>query len=424
MKTIPSLLLALFLPVGTSNVNADEQAPKQADAALRDLAVTKRDSVLVMRVKDRNISSYGAFISKDGLALVDMACLALNERPEIVTAADTPLKLPKILGTFPEQQLALVKFDHQPKACLKLAAKEPDVGETVALVTMNLTSAQFVETPSPMLGPVMAKRSMVTPSLRQALFARVLSFGSSISATQRDFAGPGRFAINRGGELVAFTGSYEQWPGQTLVFLLPVTELAGRIEELAKVGENLGHPIPASHNPYDLAVLDDDFNMLGSAMQKGDQDEAKAALGRLRKSYPKSTKIALMSADWDENFLRDLPEADPSDTKAHRVQLLSARANKLTEKGDFEGAIAARKAAIALSPEDYVFDRFLLAGIHGQSGRLEEAEKRFDEIEKFAPEMIILARLREMTLRQLQREKEARQAADRATELEGIYRER
>jgi hypothetical protein len=70
----------------------------------------------------------------------------------------------------------------------------------------------------------------------------------------------------------------------------------------------------------------------------------------------------------------------------------------------------------------HVFDRFLLAEGHGQLGRLDEAEKVFEEIDTFAPEMNVLARFREMTLRQLQREKEARQMADRVSELEGIYR--
>lgn len=73
MKTILTILLFVLLPVLATA--ADE------NAALRDLAATKREAAVIMKVKSRNISSYGAFISKDGLALVDMACLALDERP-------------------------------------------------------------------------------------------------------------------------------------------------------------------------------------------------------------------------------------------------------------------------------------------------------------------------------------------------------
>lgn len=94
-----------------------------------------------------------------------------------------------------------MKFDYHPKAYLKVAGKEPEIGEAVALVTMNLTSAQFVKTPPPIIGPVMGKRSMSTPSLRQARFVKVLSFGAGMSVARRDFAGPGRFAINREGTM-------------------------------------------------------------------------------------------------------------------------------------------------------------------------------------------------------------------------------
>ena len=130
-----------------------------------------------------------------------------------------------------------------------------------------------------------------------------------------------------------------------------------------------------------------------------------------------------MSMDWGADRLQDLPKGGPSDSKAHQVQLLSGRANKLTQTGDIEGVITARKAAIALSPEDYVFDRFMLASVYGHLGRFDEAEKLFEEVYTFAPEIIVLLKNIQRTLMNLKRNEEAQKMTAPILELERIFRE-
>jgi hypothetical protein len=82
------------------------------------------------------------FISEDGLALMNVLPLCTTQRPVITAADGTTLKFGAILGIFPTQDLALMKFQHRPKVWLRLAPNEPDVGEQLALVTIDVEDTE------------------------------------------------------------------------------------------------------------------------------------------------------------------------------------------------------------------------------------------------------------------------------------------
>ena len=116
------------------------------EEALSKLATTKRGSAIKMtQVGEEEVmnSSYGAFISEDGLALVDLEMLAKGKEPMVV-AADAKLEFGTILGVFPEQNLALMKFDHRPQTWLRIAPEEPEEGEILAFIPIPIDGSDIV----------------------------------------------------------------------------------------------------------------------------------------------------------------------------------------------------------------------------------------------------------------------------------------
>ena len=156
------------------------------DPALSKLAASKRSAVFRLTTKDA--LSFGVFISKDGHGLVHLQALATKEEATASLPDGVPLKVGSILEVFPEQELALLKFDFSPKFWLELAPTEPKIGETIALVPLK-TDNPWDGTISPVVGQVMAKRTTVTANLRTAEFAKVLSLGAGLSAKQRPALG-------------------------------------------------------------------------------------------------------------------------------------------------------------------------------------------------------------------------------------------
>jgi hypothetical protein len=173
------LLLAILLP---AVVSAQAEPNKQADAALAKLAAGTRKALIGLNVEhapNRNQPFLGAFISDDGLALVNLGSLARKQKPTVwIDKGDkmAKLKLGSILAILPELELALVKFDHRPKVWLKIAEKEPKVDETVALVPVPMEGVWRDEIP-PVIGPIMVKRRGTSSNLRETCFNRILSLG-------------------------------------------------------------------------------------------------------------------------------------------------------------------------------------------------------------------------------------------------------
>ena len=150
----------------------------------------------------------------------------------MVTADGTALKIGTILGIFPLEELAPIKFEHRPKFWLRIAPQEPEVGEIIALVPIDIKDLMNAEVP-PILGQVMAKRTESTANLRLCPFKRVLSLGLAGPLEQSAMTLPGSFAINRHGTLVAVYAGIQMIRNQALRFVAPVADLREQIDKLA-----------------------------------------------------------------------------------------------------------------------------------------------------------------------------------------------
>ena len=117
--------------------------------------------------------------------------------------------------------MALIKFKHRPKAWLKIAKKEPELGEQIALVTLN-GEDPFDESIPIVVGPVMAKRTGTMSNLRVSLFCRILSLGFDPTPLELSSISAGMFAIDRHGDLLAFTNGTSAGPDQATQHLTPV----------------------------------------------------------------------------------------------------------------------------------------------------------------------------------------------------------
>ena len=426
------LLLLLLLTLSWFSANLS--AAKEEDLAK--LALSKRAAVLRMTVwrtaQEKEVVQWGigVFISKDGLALVNLQGLVTEKIPTVEIAGEKKLKLGKILGVFPEQELALVKFDHRPKTWAPLAQVEPELGETIALLPLKPGDQWNGKIP-PVIGPVTAKRSAMTPNLRVMRFTKVLSLGSGLLPAQRAGLGPGCFAIDRQGRLVTFTNGTGRAGRQTIIELAPVAHLAGRIQELAKDDQDLGFPLPRAHNPIDPAALDPAFHPMNLATAQQDWKEVQRLLNQLQRRHPKShllklkgyeLKLQALQGKIKGDPLQRFPKPNPKDPIAHQVSVWSARATLLLGRGQLQAAIAEFEAAVALGPVDYPDNRAALAMLYASQNRNEDAEKLLSQVYPFSADSIAFVETYERFLLDQGKFKEVQKMTDRIFELEEIYK--
>lgn len=449
MTAARSLLLAILtglLPgFAVAAPEAAEVSGGKADAAFGELAAMSRAAALEMTFKikaDSSVTSYGAFISADGLALVDLFALAREQKPTIVGADGNLVKFGTILRIFPEQALALMKFNHRPKRWLTLAKSDPAVGETIAFVTMKEDDPFDGKVP-PIVGPVMAIRSDTTVNLSMVRFMKIISLGGSPSLEQKSSWSKGCFVINRDGDLVAFGNGFTEPHAQRLMILAPVVALADQIQESAKGEKAIAHPLGKA-NPLDPATLDDDYIDMMIAFKEADVDAARRLFGDLQKRYPKSLQLqsyglasTLLEPDKRAVLAEGLERPPPDATKAHQMSylilqadLLRAQGNRVENAGlpqaqrDREAAIEKYKAAINLSPDDFVNVRIMLAALYLDLDRHEDALKILQETYPYYSESIEHAGIYERLLIKNGNFKEADKVNDRIFELEEIYRRR
>jgi tetratricopeptide (TPR) repeat protein len=432
MKKFYSTALGLLIGFLFSTANAADIAGKSADDKLAQLAASKRAAVVrlaVMRTPTYwEAWSVGVFISSDGLALVDLQGLVKQKIPTVTIANNKKVPFGKILATFPEQELALMKFNHSPKHWLQIAPLEPKVGETIALVPL-MQEDPWMGKVSPVVGPIITKRSDLTENQRVNRFTEVLSLGSGLSQLQRSALGPGCFAIDRQGCLVAFTNAIESLGEQTLITVSPVVALTEEISRLAKTGEELKFPLIKAHNLIDPASIDPDFHPMNLASSRQDWKEYDRLLAKLLIRYPESSQLKARIKfqkfrSIEGSLLSDFPEPSPSQPITHQVKEWSARSRALAMQEEFDAAIEASKKAIALSPKDYPVDRLMLAQLYAHLKRIDEAEALFSETSPMYSDRIDVAdQYRGILVKQRKWER-LEVIKKKIEELEDIYRRR
>lgn len=444
MKPLFSILSAILtglLPCTTSAAPETAVATeRKAAASFAELAATKRAAALIMieheSVTDKRTgrkfakaSSRGVFISKDGLALVSLMGVCLPREPQVATADKTQLKFGTVLGMFPAEGLALMKFDHRPKVWLKLAEKEPEVGESIALIPMNLEPS-FGKVPV-VVGPVMAKYLSRTSKLRVPQFKRILSLGAGLSGAQSAALEPGVFAIDRAGHLVAFVDIVAPAKEQTLIYLDSVPLLFSRIEKLAAGGKAIPFPLAEADLPLDPVHFDEEFYQV-FANNGGKAPAVNMPLLRgLMKRYPESGTLknrilgAMIANDNGEPLvtLEDYPLPDPGMPTAAQVDRLLNRNTipwKTAER--IKAGIEELKRAVELSPVDFPTPRVNLAYVQDSMGNLEEADALYREAFRVTPEDMDLIQRFERFLNKRGKYAEADKLSERFYEVAEIYR--
>jgi tetratricopeptide (TPR) repeat protein len=446
MKIAANLLPTLLLAASWANAQNDQDSsqlveserpeaeaaadPEEGWAELSELAASKRAAAISLNVElptGQLMPFSGAFISEDGLALVDLGSIARSLTPEVHSADGTRLDFGTILRIFQSPNLALMRFEHRPKAWLRLGRQEPEVGDTVALVLLDGERLIDGKTP-PVIGQIMAKRSGLTSNLLLTQFERQMSFGSGLSSDQSNRVAPGCFAIDRAGDVIGFYGGTRVDRSQTLRFLTPVVELAALIPSTVEAGKVIPFPLPAANNPIDPAFLASEFRRAGMAEQRGDLKTARLNLESLLERYPDSLRLkihvsygALQEAGEPLLQLADFTP-DPKDPRGQQVACLKHRATMHLVAGDEERMMKDIEAAIALSPDDFEEPRWLLGTMYLNQRRPVDAERLFREAYAAAPESIeVIERLKDALLVNKKYD-EIGELTKRVGELRKIYR--
>ena len=435
-----SQIVSLSVAILCVCAGSDQALSTEKQSELSSMAATKRAAVFKMSTS--RVHSFGVFISGDGLALAHLQAVATDESPKIALPDGSLKNECEILGVFPAQELVLLKLEHNPSVWLSLAASAPDVDAHVALIPLNNRDPWDSRVP-PVTGRVMAKRRILTANLKDVEFVRTFSLGTAISPTQRDFLGPGRFAVSEKGELTAFTAgtttrNSPRMGTQTLIDLAPIAEIGDTVASLASGGRDLGCPLPKDINPVDPASMDELFHSMNLAGQRGDSPEFARLHSVMLKRYPDSillqSRIPSLFEPEVQRHLRQPPDIDellrklqlnPNDSTAVQVARLSTRTAVLALSPErVEDAVETCRRAIEMSPRDYADDRLWLAHHHAQNGELEKSERLLKDVYESASDDIMVLESLGYVLTRLGKQIELQQLAKREAEVISVYRTR
>lgn len=431
MKTISLVMAGIVMWL--SGVRVEAQSDPAAE--LEELVAGKRAAALSLwfshndpAATDLALTAVGFFISEDGLALVALTAIGWGEVPEVRTADGTVIEWGAILGLYPEQDLALMRFEHRPASWLTLASTEPEVGETVALVPLNHEDLESAAIP-PIIGPIMSRRSGLQMDQRVPRFTRVLSLGVGVTPEQSGRLMPGCFAINRDGELVAGFRAVLPMATQTLIEMSPLTGFRQEFDRLSGEDAILPFPVPDEDNPVDPAMADADWEYLILAIQKRDKVTGRQVFERLNERYPESWAVRLQAirAKFLEPaeslaMLEDYPQLDAGNSAAEQAVQLITRANLLFAAGDSEGGTRDMEAAVAVGPKDFSGHRYQLARVYEAANRPDDVERLLREAYEWWPECIELVNALERSAIRRSDLRGALALAKRANELHAIYK--
>lgn len=441
-KIFTFLLLAL---IALPNTAAGEGESAGADKALIQLAHEKMAAAIrldAMVDPAHGRAFNGVFISKEGLALIEIESLVWKGKPTAVTSDGTPLKLGRVLGLFPKADLDLMKFEHHPKTWVEFAAKDLEVGDAAAvIVTDTLKKTVLDGKVPPVVGNILAKRSCARGDYRKKDFTKILSLGSGLTTEQRMHLGGGAFVIDKDGHLVAFFYSQSIRKDQVLLELTPAVALADSIREMVKDDKAIPFPLAEANNPMDPILMDAAFNAMGYSRRMGNKAESRRFLKELLGRYPNSFFLKDTALDTWTYFDPDDPLVGLDDFAVlksdspvpDQVKTLDCRAFLLMEMARLEKelearkrltgkAIEARKSAIALSPEDEPMCRYFLAQAYFNLERFKDAESLMREAYPSYSDSIEFVEDFERILIKLGKWQEADKMADRVYELSEIYR--
>jgi hypothetical protein len=379
------------------------------------------------------VPKVGFFIDDNGLALCPLEPLHVTPVPVFRTGERDSdiLKNPVVLEVFPDQSLALLKFDHKPSASLKIAKEAAKTGTWVAAVPSGLTDGGSVAGPivSHRIANLESQTSPPRPPQKQFLVA----VGSG--PVYRDLLRPGAPMINERGEVVATYSGSQVVPGQTLQLASPLETLPARIEEAVKNPNRRSLPLALKDLGLDPAILSEEFLLFHQSASQGDASIARNLARKLVETFPASraaksnefgfTQGEVGAGTAHAHDLLDLakrmepPEsATALEMAAHHVRLGEALllANRLEE------GVASLLKSEELDSEAMAC--VILAGFYEARGELELAEKYWRQATTLEQERISYWDALERVLGARGKWKEAAAAQERVYLLEDLYRTR
>ena len=401
----PTLLAAVLLLIPTTHAAPEAAAaepefhiPKVSPQpeSLAKLAAAKQQAVFSLELdmpNEGNIMNKGFFLSRDGSAICPLLYLCREVLPRFDASDGTTLDRPKVIATFPDHNLALLKFKYQPQAWLEIAAKRPEVGQWVAVVST------LRDPPAP-VGPVLSYRAV--PDMEYYYECRThMSFAAGQSPSLGRVFASGAPLIDREGNVVGVQAGGTTRESQSLRSALPLDALGPRIKAALTSPGELPLPIDAMHHSFDAALLSPEWIRIDLARNAG---ESKLALKRIRELMERHPDCqALKTREWEtmrmqgadamtaDEFLAATQRSAPPETATHveKSEYQFRLATALSGiRGRAEETEAALLRAVALAPEVAHRAAANLGAIYMQRGQTKEAEALYRRAAALAPECV------------------------------------
>jgi len=400
-----TLLAAVLLLIPTTHaapeadkVEPEFRIPKVSPKPenLAKVAAAKQSAVFSLGLvmpDGASIMNKGFFLNRDGSAICPLIYLCRDVLPRFDASDGTILDRPKVLATFPDRNLALLKFKYQPKAWLEIAAQRPAVGQWVALVST------LRDPPSP-VGPVLSYRAELFMDAYPKVSTH-MSFGVGRSPSLVRIFANGSPLINSEGKAVGVYAGSWILAAQTLHSALPIDDLGGRIAAAMKSPGKLSLPIDTKHHSFNAAVLSPEWGLIDQSNNEGNPALALKRIRKLMEHHPDC--LALKAWEWEtmrmpgadamtaEEFLeatqRTAPLQDADDTEKAYYQFRLGTALHRMPGRTKETEAAYRKAA-ALDPEVEHLAAANLAGMLLQRGWTKEGEALYRKVTTLVPERI------------------------------------
>lgn len=335
----------------------------------------------------------GFFLNRDGSAICPLLYLCREVLPRFDASDGTTLDRPKVIATFPVHGRGLLKFNYQPKAWLEFAAKRPEVGQWVALVST------LRDPPAP-VGPVLSYRSV--PDMDFYAECRTnMSFAAGRSPSLGRVFASGAPLIDSEGKVVGVLAGGAHRESQSLRSALPLDALGPRIAAAMTSPGELPLPIDATHHSFDAAVSNPGWTLFDLASAAGDSKLALTRIRELMERHPDCQ--ALKAREWEtmrmlganamtaEVFLAATRRSPPPETATH-VEKSDYQFRLATAlygiRGRAEEAEAALLMAVDLAPEVAHLAAANLASIYMRRGQTKEGEALYRRAAALAPERI------------------------------------
>jgi hypothetical protein len=437
-----SLMAAVIsLALATAGQSQEPPVAIAADvpAGLLETATKLRPALFFSRLPlgDKVVPQVGFFIDDTGLALCPLGPLHAKPVPDFRTGEGKSdvLKSPVVLGVFPDQALALVKFDHKPAASLTIAKEAATVGTWVAVVPSGFTGGGMMSESA--AGPIMAHRIThnVSTTHPPRPPQKQFSIATGNGPTYQRLLRPGSPLVNGRGEVVAAFAGSQAMPGQTLQLAFPLDGFQGRIEQAVAKGKRLKIPLAAEDLALDPAILSDEFRLMGASAVAGDTAKARQLARALVGKFPgsmtarshefgfASQEVAAGRARADELVdLAKRSQPQESATALDQASYHEQMGQALMRAGRLDEAMASLRKSREL--DSRAMACISLAPLHEKSGDLEKAEDCWREATTLDAERIEFWDRFQRILTARGKWKEAAAAQERVFLLEDLYRSR